>query len=121
MKKTELDIRFEDRRTPATGLADVASVTALASLLSITQEGALLSNLAMANQVQNTQLAGQTQGQRQQSISQLRLSLLAKAIGRTQSLSPAGSRAAVAALTDSEAARTLLDLRATLAAFSRRR
>ncbi|RTL42009.1 MAG: hypothetical protein EKK53_12690 [Burkholderiales bacterium] len=121
MNKTELDIRFEDRRTPTTVPAEVASATAVASLLSIAQEGALVSNLAMANQVQNTHLAGQAQGRRQQSMSQLRLSLLAKAVGRMQSLSPAESQAAVAALTDNEAARLLLDLRATLAAFKRRR
>lgn len=116
----EIDIHIEDRRGVTPLPSEVAAATALASLLSIAQDGALSSNLAMALQVHNTDLAGKAQVARQQGMDRLRLSLLAKAVGKTQALSPLAARSAVAGLTGNALAQQIADLSAALAALKSR-
>ncbi|RTL24397.1 MAG: hypothetical protein EKK52_01305 [Burkholderiales bacterium] len=111
----EVHIEIEDRRRQPSPVA----VAAVEDLLSLAQQGALVSNLGFANQVRNNDLAGQAQLVCQQGIGQLRLSILARAAGRTQSLSATEARSSCSALSANELAATLADLRATVAAWRR--
>ena len=119
--KKELHVHIEDRRQPQPPPPAPPAVAVVASLLAVAQQGAMVSNLAFANQVRNTDLAGQSQAARQQGMDKLRLGILAKAAGRVQAPSAAGSRAAVEVLTGNEAAQTMADLRAVVPAPARGR
>lgn len=112
---SEVHIEIDDRRSrPPSPFA----AGAVEDLLAIAQQGALVSNLAFANQVRNTDLAGQTQLVRQQGMSQLRLSILARAAGRVQTLSALEARASVDVFSGNELAQTLADLRAATSALA---
>ncbi len=112
---SEVHIEIDDRRSrppaPSTG-------STVEELLAIAQQGAMASNLAIANQVRNVDLSGQTQLALQQSMNQLRLSILAKATGRVQTLSAHEARASAGAFSGSELAQTLAELSATAAAWA---
>ncbi len=106
--------------TDGAGLPDEITEAAALTGMVTAQQPSALSNQAYANQIASNQLSAQNQIARQDAMNRLHHTILAQAVNQVQDLQPATARTSTQSLTGGEAARTLTDLKAVLAALPTR-
>jgi len=96
----------------------VIEAVAIGNLKSISEQPAMLSNLAYSNTVVNTNLSMQNAVANQQAVNELGVAIVGKTVNLISNLGPLESKSASEILTGNAVAEELLDLKASVQAFT---
>lgn len=99
-------------------LGETATVINETSLTATGSQPSMLSNQAYSNTVQTSNLSSQNAISNQQTMSRLRIVNVGKAVNNVSNLNPLEARSSVDVLTNNELAQTIMDLKASVDAFS---